>query len=420
MSKFLDETGLKALWAKIKALIPTSLPANGGNADTVDNLHASSFVRKWSGAYGSNNKFLKFNTGLEKGWIDLDVWVSDNSVSGGYAKYRIGWPYHASSGTASLTMTCIYTNVSSLATGLVAVREASGTDVFSLYIKFLSTDSYPGYCVRCSSAVTLSDFTVTKDVTIPTATFKSSLGTSYLNANGNSSTATKLQTARTLTVGSTGKSFDGSGDVRWSLSEIGAAASSHTHTKSQITDFPSSLKNPNALVMQANGTQVGSYDGSSAVTVNITPSSIGAATTSVATTSANGLMSSTDKGNLDRSIYDVQDNLSGDTYKLNFYSNGGSNNTEIEIPVATTSAAGLMSKGDKANLDGAVKNITPSVTDSNVIIKMTKVNGNESTVSIGSASTTSAGMMTASDKKLLSTLVSRVTALETKLKEYTK
>ena len=45
------------------------------------------------------------------------------------------------------------------------------------------------------------------------------------NFSGNASTATKWQTARTLTIGSTGKSVDGSGNVSWSLSEIGAAPS---------------------------------------------------------------------------------------------------------------------------------------------------------------------------------------------------
>lgn len=40
--------------------------------------------------------------------------------------------------------------------------------------------------------------------------------------SGNASTATKLQTARTLTIGSSGKTFDGSGNQSWSLSEIGA------------------------------------------------------------------------------------------------------------------------------------------------------------------------------------------------------
>ena len=39
----------------------------------------------------------------------------------------------------------------------------------------------------------------------------------------NAATATKLQTARTLTIGNTGKSFDGSANVSWSLAEIGAA-----------------------------------------------------------------------------------------------------------------------------------------------------------------------------------------------------
>lgn len=49
----------------------------------------------------------------------------------------------------------------------------------------------------------------------------------------------------------------------------------HTHTKSQITDMPTSLKNPNALTLQFNGTTNKTYDGSSAQTLNITKDSIG-------------------------------------------------------------------------------------------------------------------------------------------------
>lgn len=37
---------------------------------------------------------------------------------------------------------------------------------------------------------------------------------------GNADTATKLNTARTLTIGATGKTFDGSGNVSWSLQDI--------------------------------------------------------------------------------------------------------------------------------------------------------------------------------------------------------
>ena len=63
-------------------------------------------------------------------------------------------------------------------------------------------------------------------------------------------------------------------------SSIGAATSSHTHTKSQIRDFPSSLKNPNSISIQLNGGTATTYDGSAAKSINITPSGIGAATAS--------------------------------------------------------------------------------------------------------------------------------------------
>lgn len=63
-------------------------------------------------------------------------------------------------------------------------------------------------------------------------------------------------------------------------SAIGAAASSHNHTKSQITDFPTTMKNPSSLTISLNGTSQGAYDGSDAKSINITPSGIGAAASS--------------------------------------------------------------------------------------------------------------------------------------------
>ena len=45
-----------------------------------------------------------------------------------------------------------------------------------------------------------------------------------------------------------------------------------------LSDIPSSLKNPYALTISLNGTSQGPYDGSTAKNINITPSSIGAAT----------------------------------------------------------------------------------------------------------------------------------------------
>lgn len=57
--------------------------------------------------------------------------------------------------------------------------------------------------------------------------------------------------------------------------------SSHTHTKSQITDMPTALKNPTAVKVQLNGgttegTNQFTYDGSVAKTINVTPANIGA------------------------------------------------------------------------------------------------------------------------------------------------
>ena len=52
--------------------------------------------------------------------------------------------------------------------------------------------------------------------------------------------------------------------------------STHTHTKEQITNFPTSMKNPFGLTIKLNGTSQGTYDGSIAKEINITPSGIGA------------------------------------------------------------------------------------------------------------------------------------------------
>lgn len=48
--------------------------------------------------------------------------------------------------------------------------------------------------------------------------------------SGTAAKADVWTTARTITIGSTGKSVNGSGNVSWSLSEIGAAATSHSHS----------------------------------------------------------------------------------------------------------------------------------------------------------------------------------------------
>ena len=69
------------------------------------------------------------------------------------------------------------------------------------------------------------------------------------SVSGNAGTATKLATARTLTIGSTGKTFDGSANVSWTLSEIGAAASSHNHTAVNRTMITTPIYNASTGIL---------------------------------------------------------------------------------------------------------------------------------------------------------------------------
>lgn len=61
------------------------------------------------------------------------------------------------------------------------------------------------------------------------------------NVTGNASTATstgKFTTARNITIGSAKKSFDGTSDISFSLSDIGASASGHTHNYASTYTLP--------------------------------------------------------------------------------------------------------------------------------------------------------------------------------------
>ena len=69
----------------------------------------------------------------------------------------------------------------------------------------------------------------------------SKLDVAATSFGGNAATATKLQTPRTITIGNTSKSFDGSANVSWSLNEIGAAAATHNHTIANVTGLQAQL-----------------------------------------------------------------------------------------------------------------------------------------------------------------------------------
>lgn len=105
-------------------------------------------------------------------------------------------------------------------------------------------------------------------------------GTSF-NGSANITTA-NWGTARTITIGNTGKSVNGSANITWSLSEIGAAASSHTHSYlplsgGAMTGTISSSKTTNTYLAGSQGIAV----------INSTASS-GSYTTLLKANSSNG------------------------------------------------------------------------------------------------------------------------------------
>lgn len=75
-------------------------------------------------------------------------------------------------------------------------------------------------------------------------------------------TATRLATARNFTIGGTSRSFNGSANVSWSLSDIGAAPTSHTHTIANVTGLQSALDGKAATSHTHSASQVtsGKFD----------------------------------------------------------------------------------------------------------------------------------------------------------------
>lgn len=112
------------------------------------------------------------------------------------------------------------------------MRSAAERSSWAESAELLHTLNYTSYTVTKtgSGASGTWGISISGNATTSTklATARSINGTNF-DGSGNITTVT-WGTARTLTIGNTGKSVNGGGNVSWSLSEIGAAASNHTHS----------------------------------------------------------------------------------------------------------------------------------------------------------------------------------------------
>lgn len=125
-----------------------------------------------------------------------------------------------------------------MTTNNLAYRRMDG-NTWGSWDTILTSRNYASYVTSTTSATKL-------------ATARTINGTSF-DGTANITTA-NWGTARTIKIGNTGKSVNGSNNVTWSLSEIGAAASSHTHNYAGSSSAGGAANSANKLNTNAGHT----------------------------------------------------------------------------------------------------------------------------------------------------------------------
>jgi len=174
-------------------------------------------------------------------------------------------------------------------------------------------------------------------------------------------TATKLATAHTLTIGNTGKTFDGSEDVTWSLSDIGATGVTKTSELTNDSDYQTGSQ-----VTKAIDTAISNSGHASYKKVDSVPDVADAETNVLylvmnSETSHYDIYALVDNEMvlLDDTTVDLSEyikGLSASGTTLTYTKGDGTTGTvttkDTTYSAATTSTAGLMSASDKSKLDG--------------------------------------------------------------------
>lgn len=227
---------------------------SGLDADLLDGWHLDS-IRKnvgysWSAKYRINNwsRIIKIDNYSN---ILLAINFSQNSQASNHL-------YLISTGYGCGNIVQLGANGYN-GNSAIKIRLTENTAI-SHNVEIYSTYGYNGateLSINCNYTRIDGNSTITTYLTYTAGggTVRKEITSSYskivANLQGNSDTTTKLQTprqingtnfdgsanittsywgtTRTLTIGNSGKSVNGSANISWSLSEIGAASSSHSH-----------------------------------------------------------------------------------------------------------------------------------------------------------------------------------------------
>jgi hypothetical protein len=192
-AKFLTTNGTTASWATMTA------PNNGTLTLAVSGTGLSGSASFTADQAGNSTFTVASNA------------TSANTISTIVARDGSG---NFSAGTISAALS----GNASTATTLATARTING----------VSFNGSANITVADSTKLPLAGGTMTGAITFSGGqtwpTFNQNTTGSAGSCTGNAATATVFQTARTLTIGSTGKTFNGSANVAWSLAEIGAQA----------------------------------------------------------------------------------------------------------------------------------------------------------------------------------------------------
>lgn len=255
MGKFLDMAGLQYFWEQIKGRLNSKVDKVTGKGLST-NDYTTDEKNKLAGIAQNANNYTHPNSGVTTGTYRSVTVDAKGHITGGTNPTTLGG--YGITDAASKA----HTHGNAEITGLDASKLTGTIDIARLPA---------GALERC---------VVVKDDTARFALTKSS-----------------IQTGDTVKVTDTGKMYFVVDDTKlateagYEVYTAGSATSvpwsgitekpsvytpaAHTHTKSQVTDFPASLKNPTAITLQINGTTAATYDGSAAKTVNITEGGLG-------------------------------------------------------------------------------------------------------------------------------------------------
>ena len=211
---------------------PASLPANGGNADTLDKLHSSAFKKTWIAHAG----------GTYVGWVTIAKWtVNEPNYFSPYPFMLSIYREYASPSTESYTFSITFgwdtanivqVNGNEGTRIIEKLRIAKCSDNLTYRLEMYVNTDFTTYSNRCFCVAYGNygdDFTfnavdeLSSDVTSTLAEITTAPNYIVGNLSGNAATAS---------------SVDWSGVTNKPSS---FTPSNHTHTKSEITDFPTSL-----------------------------------------------------------------------------------------------------------------------------------------------------------------------------------